>query len=528
MEKQELEQRIITFYGDQLLVIRTPRGFSVGIKSVCEALSIDDRGQLQRIGRSQDLAFGLEIYPLSTPGGTQRVACLQETKLAIWLGSIQVGRLKQLRIDKLTLYRQELADAISHHFHQAHEREPMHKENERKALIVADGLPEQSFVPEVAAPVVEGMVVSSENSEVISPEDKQRMITTLLTMPPPEIPESLTTTSSEVDRSLREATLAAEDLWDITMQTPTFTSSSQLKVYLGTPQAPLDLDEAQTKIRELGASTVITARLLMGLWNLRQHNRALSINGSAAISVEELLAWRGLKKHHRTISSTSLQRTDGHRTIHKQRLLCDLELLAACCVRGHYIASVKGKQMVIYINGAYLRYSIVTTPNLWGEQEILGFFVAPGDWIISSDINSYLTEIDRRVFLLNPQNEMHELRLALYLVELWRQQEKQIDQPLKMAELLQVSMIPVPKYMSRFIERIQQALDRLWELGILGEPPQCLTPIDQTQSRWSREWLTSYWRLVPPATIVERHARRQNQLKTLAQPKRRRKHQSNE
>src|SRR5437867_2661509 len=49
----------------------------------------------------------------------------------------------------------------------------------------------------------------------------------------------LTTTNYQVDRSIREATLASPNDWQEEMDVLVFTSSDTLKVYLGTPRAPL-------------------------------------------------------------------------------------------------------------------------------------------------------------------------------------------------------------------------------------------------------------------------------------------------
>src|SRR5947209_10899002 len=51
----------------------------------------------------------------------------------------------------------------------------------------------------------------------------------------------LTTTNYQVDRSIREATLATPDQWQEEAEMLVFTSSDKLKVYLGTPRNPLEI-----------------------------------------------------------------------------------------------------------------------------------------------------------------------------------------------------------------------------------------------------------------------------------------------
>ncbi len=226
--------------------------------------------------------------------------------------------------------------------------------------------------------------------------------------------------------------------------------------------------------------------------------------------LEEVLEWRGLKKHSNTAySGTDIRYTNGYRPEQKEQVLKDLDLLASCCVRGKVAVTFKGKVTNIGINSPYLRYAVVTHETLWAEEAIAGTFVAPGDWIniYTEQDNYFFAEIDRRIFQLNPQNEQHELRLALFLTERWRAQGKRSnnDEPVVMADLLAASMIRVDKknLTTRFAPRIHEALHSLWEKGIIGAEPICLTPLDTTKSRWGNDWLSSKWCIVPPPEIQQ-------------------------
>src|ERR1019366_3814813 len=44
----------------------------------------------------------------------------------------------------------------------------------------------------------------------------------------------------------------------------------KLHVYLGDPDYPLSMTETREIIRELGESTVLTARIILGLWNIQR------------------------------------------------------------------------------------------------------------------------------------------------------------------------------------------------------------------------------------------------------------------
>lgn len=74
------------------------------------------------------------------------------------------------------------------------------------------------------------------------------------------------------DRAVREASLAQGASWR--EQWPglmSFLASNALEVVLGTIEHPLDVASARQQILKLGEGTVLTARLLLGLWHVRRH-----------------------------------------------------------------------------------------------------------------------------------------------------------------------------------------------------------------------------------------------------------------
>src|SRR5690348_10741653 len=97
----------------------------------------------------------------------------------------------------------------------------------------------------------------------------------------------LTVPNYHVDRSVREAILAPPSHWREKLNVPIFTSSEQLTVHLGTPSAPLRMREAVGRLRERRTSTLLTARIVLGLWTLRRSNHQLSKDGSIAMRLEE-------------------------------------------------------------------------------------------------------------------------------------------------------------------------------------------------------------------------------------------------
>lgn len=328
----------------------------------------------------------------------------------------------------------------------------------------------------------------------------------------------LTTTNYQVDRSIREATLATPDQWQEESEMLVFTSSDKIKVYLGTPRDPLEMSEALKRIRELSESTALTARIVLGLWNIRRSNNQLTVNGSVAIRLEEVLEWRGIKKHsylaYPDKPGSSKRYTDGYESKHRDQVLKDLDLLASCCVRGRVNCSFRGKRVEVSINGPYLTYSIVMYKTLWAEDAIAGVFASPGDWIsaYAEYDNHFFSEIDRKIFQFHPQNQQHELRLALYLTERWRQlaREGNFEKEISMNELLAASMIRIDKshLTSQFAPRIEHALHELWEHQIIGgKEPAPVEEVDKSRPQWGKAWLASRWIIPPPPEVQEFYAK---------------------
>jgi hypothetical protein len=327
----------------------------------------------------------------------------------------------------------------------------------------------------------------------------------------PVLSENLKTTNYRPDQAVREASLAQKNMWRPGDGEISYLASNTLEVYLGTLERPLEIPQALKQIRQLSESTVLTARIVLGLWNIRRHNDRVSKNGSVAVLLEEILQWQGVQKHTRIAHpGTNKRYTDGYRTEQKQRVLQDLALLASCNVRGNCTILVKGKSVAIQVDGPYMRYSVVSRKTKQDEKIIIGFLVSPGDWISTYEQhqNYYLAEVDSQIFKLNPQNDRYALRLSLYLTERWREQAKQGDfsTPIIMSELLAASMIEVDErhMTSRFIPRIEASLEKLEKMGIVGKHI-CLSDIDRNQARWSKEWLASRWEILPPLKLIQEY-----------------------
>src|SRR6266487_423450 len=328
--------------------------------------------------------------------------------------------------------------------------------------------------------------------------------------------QALMVPSYSPDRAIREATMAAPDQWkdEDGNGILVYRATNELRVYLAKKKDALPVEDALEVIRKFSPSTALTGRIILGLWNQRRYDNRLSSNGSAAIKIDEILNWRGIKKHTKLAypgSDCGQKYTDGHRDIRKDAVLEDLKLLGSCYVRGRCTIFIKGKAKELFIDGPYLHYSLVYHPTLWGDKELVGFFVNAGDWIHTYEDNSniYLAQAEEKIFQLNPQNQQHELRVALYLIELWREAAKKrtYTEPIKMEQLLVASAIGIDKrhLTARFIPRIEAALETLGSLGILGDAPICLAPADRSKAQWGKDWLASRWVLLPPPGVIQRY-----------------------
>ncbi len=317
---------------------------------------------------------------------------------------------------------------------------------------------------------------------------------------------TLTLTNYAEDSAVREAMLANVAQWEEDLRSHQwyFSSATMLRVYLKNPDRPLSVEEVHSYLAAQSERTVITARIVVGLWLCRRYDARFSSCGRVAIRADEILQWRGVQKHQRRAYAGSNKRfSDGYQWKHKQQVAQDLQLLQHYYLQGYHTIVDQGKIRHMPVDSSYLHITPLREISPGGGA-IAGYLVAPGNWIDDYEAynNVYLTDVNRRIFQLNPQNDRLALRIALYLVEYWRHfaRGQKYNEPLLMADLLAASMIPIDKanLTSRFAPRIEAALQKLYEQGILGEAPVCLSLVDKVKAHWGTEWLAAYWRIVPP------------------------------
>ena len=338
--------------------------------------------------------------------------------------------------------------------------------------------------------------------------EKAKLRAMLAAVPLVNSASSLLTPNYQENRALREAILARSTQWenDPDAQLLRYRTSNQLQVYTDNPAQSTTRYQASNVLAEQSERTLVTARIVLGLWNSRHHDPRFSLNGSVVMRADEILAWRGVQKHQRmAYAGSSKHFSDGYQEKHKQQVAQDMELLQHYYLRGQHTLVIQGKKTRLPVESPYLHITpIISTVGASGRGTASGYLVSPGNWI--DDYETYqhvfLVEVDRKIFQFNPQNDQLALRMALYLSEHWRQQARggQYKEPLVMEDLLSASMISVDKanLTSRFVPRVEAALQKLHERGILGAAPICLSCVDRTKAQWGKDWLAAYWRIVPP------------------------------
>jgi hypothetical protein len=502
MAATEQDQREITYRGHTFAAVRTADGNCyISIPALCDALGLIVGSQVRRIKRNEHLLAGLRHLQLVTKGGMQRVNCLHMACLQAWFDGIQTGSLSSEAQGTLRQLQTALPSLLSQAF------------LEQTALsgspCVSTALTEASqkgITPENHIPALPPAI------ENIPAERQRALLANTLRYSPDS---KLVVNGFEEDTAFRESCLVDAQDW-LQDGSIYYEASNNIRVYLSHPNETLDLALAHEQIKKIGITTVLVARIALGLWNSRRYDQRLSENGSIAIALHEILAWRGLKKHTKAVSSGSTARmSDGYDAKYKRQIYRDFFHLQQCYLRGEYTRfDSRGCPRQFIVDGPYMRISIVWERNLWGEEEIAGFLVSPGDWITTyaGTTFGYFGLLDQRIFQLHPQRDQLALRIALYLIERWSRQAQctqrvghpsSYEEPITMQDLLTASMIffDPRTFPLRFKERIEAALSKLFEQKILSDTPRSVFHAHEALP-WREQWLSSQWLLLPRLDVI--------------------------
>lgn len=106
----------ITFHNQEIQVLNHDGKPYVAMKSICENIGLDWRGQRQRILRNEVLSQGVVMITTPSKGGEQEVTCLPLGMLNGWLFGIEINRVKSEIKEVLRLYQLECFDVLYSHF----------------------------------------------------------------------------------------------------------------------------------------------------------------------------------------------------------------------------------------------------------------------------------------------------------------------------------------------------------------------------------------------------------------------------
>lgn len=105
-----LHQRIVPFYGDELVAVQQPDGtIHVLFARLCDNLGLRRYSQARRVQGHTVLSEGLITLTIQTEGGPQVAQCLRLDLLPLWLSGIQASKTKEEIREKLIRYQREAA-----------------------------------------------------------------------------------------------------------------------------------------------------------------------------------------------------------------------------------------------------------------------------------------------------------------------------------------------------------------------------------------------------------------------------------
>lgn len=114
---QDLSKTTVPFHGDTIICIETPEGVFVAIRPICARLGLDFSAQRKRVNRSPDL-FGVAIMATEMDAGGRDMVCIRLTRVAYWLATISVNKVKPELREAVEQYQTEAAEVLDHHFRQ--------------------------------------------------------------------------------------------------------------------------------------------------------------------------------------------------------------------------------------------------------------------------------------------------------------------------------------------------------------------------------------------------------------------------
>lgn len=106
----------VPFREGEILAVKDERGEWVVIRPLCEQLGLDPRAQQRRIERSAWGPQGAAIMAVPSAGGEQQTFVLHRKRIAMWLATLEVKRVKEPARPYLAQLQEEAADVLDAYF----------------------------------------------------------------------------------------------------------------------------------------------------------------------------------------------------------------------------------------------------------------------------------------------------------------------------------------------------------------------------------------------------------------------------
>jgi hypothetical protein len=106
----------VPFQGDTLVAVRDPAGeVWVAVNHICESLGVAAAGQRRNL-RGRPWATVGDMPTVGRDGKVRDQACLPLRRLAMWLATLQPGKVRSELKERLELYQLEAAEALDRLF----------------------------------------------------------------------------------------------------------------------------------------------------------------------------------------------------------------------------------------------------------------------------------------------------------------------------------------------------------------------------------------------------------------------------
>jgi hypothetical protein len=110
VEKEDvIEQRTISFFGDDMITALTKSGIYITLPGMCKAMGLNTQAQMRSILNTNKLRIHLRSLTLKTRGGLQEVNCSAAQQVPMWLIGIESSKAKPAFQAKIDLFHDRLA-----------------------------------------------------------------------------------------------------------------------------------------------------------------------------------------------------------------------------------------------------------------------------------------------------------------------------------------------------------------------------------------------------------------------------------